>query len=267
MPPSQPSSPPPVALCFGASDPTGASGIQADLLTLGACGVHPLSVLTALTSRDTRGQESCWPLDAGQIDEQARLLLEDLRVSAFRIGPLFTAASAAVLAEIIADYPDIPLVLSATPGASDDEDLPDALRDLLLPQATVLCCNARDAAQLAEPLTADNADSPGTPASCARHLLALGAAHVLISTEGPSGQLVDTLYGAQGVLRTDAHRRLPGRQLGAGSTLAAALTAFLARGMSVSEAVGQAISFTQTSLAAAFAPGMGGLVPWAGAQR
>lgn len=256
--------PPPAVLCFGPSDPTGASGIQADLLTLAACGVHPLSVLTSIAARDTRGLETAWALEIGQIDEQARVLLEDMCISAFKVGHLLTAASAAVLAEIISDYPDIPLVLCPALGASDDEDLPDVLLDLLLPLASVLCCNAADAALLAE-ASAPDGSRASSPAACARQLLARGAEHVLITGgASTSHQLIDTLYGPQGVLRTDVHERHPEAILGAGSTLSAAIAAFLAQGITVVEAVGRAGEFTQASLAAGFSPGMGGRIPWRG---
>ncbi|WP_417069006.1 bifunctional hydroxymethylpyrimidine kinase/phosphomethylpyrimidine kinase [Niveibacterium terrae] len=255
---------PPAALCFGASDPTGASGIQADLLTLAACGVHPLSVPTSLAARDTRGLETVWALEIGQIDEQARVLLEDLRISAFKVGHLLTAASVAVLAEIISDYPEVPLVLAPAPGASDDEDLPDALLDLLLPLSSVLCCNEADAALLAEASAPDEGRA-SSPAACARELLARGAGQVLI-TGGASAsqQLIDTLYGPQGVQSTSVHDRHPETFLGAGSTLSAAITAYLARGFTTVEAVKLAGTFTQTSLAAGFSPGMGGRIPWRG---
>lgn len=255
-------SPPPAVLCFGASDPTGASGIQADLLTLAACGVHPLSVPTSLAARDTRGLEAVWALEIGQIDEQARILLEDLRVSAFKVGHLLTATSVAVLAEIISDYPDIPLVLAPAPGASDDEDLPDALLDLLLPLASVLCCNEADAALLAEASAPDEGRA-SSPAACARELLARGARHVLVTGgANASRQLIDTLYGPQGVQSTTAHERRPETFLGAGSTLSAAITAYLAQGCTVIEAFKRAETFTQASLAAGFSPGMGGRIPW-----
>lgn len=262
MPILPPKNIPPVVLCFGSSDPTAGSGIQADILTLSACGVHPLSVLTAVTVQDTRALEVVWALGAEQIDEQARVLLEDFRIAAFKIGAIGTAINAAVLAEIVSDYPDIPLVLApAIGGPNDEEDLPEALRDLLLPLTTVLCCNASDASRLAEDPELDE-EQQLTPAACARRLLGLGARHVLI-TGGTSSapQIVDTLYAQQGVLKTNAHERLPGSFLGAGSTLSAAIAGGLAQGLPLAEALDRAEEFTLQSLSSAFAPGMGRLLP------
>jgi hydroxymethylpyrimidine/phosphomethylpyrimidine kinase len=79
---------PPVVLTFAASDPSGATGMQADLLTLASMGCHPLSVVTAITVQDTTGVEGVLPLEAEWVADQARCLLEDMPVDAFKIGAL-----------------------------------------------------------------------------------------------------------------------------------------------------------------------------------
>jgi hydroxymethylpyrimidine/phosphomethylpyrimidine kinase len=109
--PVTPLEPPPVVLSFAASDPTGGAGLQADILTLASLGCHPLSVVTAITVQDTTGVEGVLPIDAGWIADQARALLEDIPVAAFKIGMLGSLEAIAAIAEIISDYPDIPLVL------------------------------------------------------------------------------------------------------------------------------------------------------------
>ena len=102
---------PPIVMTFAASDPTGGAGLQADLMTLASLGCHPLSVVTALTIQDTAGVEDVLHIDAGWVADQARALLEDMPVAAFKLGMLGSAEVVAVIAEILADYPDIPLVL------------------------------------------------------------------------------------------------------------------------------------------------------------
>src|SRR5690242_18689203 len=102
---------PPIVLTFAASDPTGGAGIQADLLTLASMGCHPLSVVTALTVQDTAGVDSVLAIDADWIADQARTLLEDMPVAAFKLGMLGSVEAISVIAEIVADYPDVPLVL------------------------------------------------------------------------------------------------------------------------------------------------------------
>ena len=82
---------PPIVLAFAASDPTGGAGLQADVLTIAAMGCHPLSVLTALTVQDTAGVESLRGIDARWVDDQARRLLAEIRVDAFKLGVLGSA--------------------------------------------------------------------------------------------------------------------------------------------------------------------------------
>src|SRR2546422_1459778 len=80
------SAPPAAVLSFAASDPTGGAGLHADLLTIAALGCHPLSVVTALTVQDTRGVERVMAIEPSWIAEQARRVLEDIEVAAFKAG-------------------------------------------------------------------------------------------------------------------------------------------------------------------------------------
>ena len=102
---------PPIVLVFAAADPTGGAGLQADLLTLSSMGCHALSVITAITVQDTVGVEDIHALDAELVAAQARAVLEDMPVAAFKIGMLGSVENIAAIAEIVADYPDVPLIL------------------------------------------------------------------------------------------------------------------------------------------------------------
>lgn len=123
---------PPIVLTFAATDPSGGAGMQADLLTIASMGCHPLSVVTAITVQDTSGVDDLLPIDAEWVADQARAVLEDMPVNAFKIGLLGSVENIAAIAEIIADYPDIPLVLDPVlaSGRGDelvDESMADAL--------------------------------------------------------------------------------------------------------------------------------------------
>src|SRR3954447_17032489 len=100
------SAPPPIVLTFAGSDPTGGAGLQADLLTLASMGCHPLSVVTALTVQDTRGVDDVLAIDSDWVVDQARKLLEDMPIGAFKIGVLGSVENITAVAEIISDYPD-----------------------------------------------------------------------------------------------------------------------------------------------------------------
>ncbi len=253
---------PPIVLSFAASDPSGGAGIQADLLTLSSMGCHPLSVITALTVQDTAGVEAILPIDAEWIEDQARALLEDMPVAAFKIGLPGSVENIAVIAEILSDYPDIPLVLDPVLASGRGDDLADdemiaALRELLLPQTTILTPNSLEARRLA-----DDEESEPALDDCARRLIGLGCEYVLVTgTHENTAQVVNTLYGESGLVRCDSWERLPGSYHGSGCTLASAIAANLANGLSVTEAVRDAQDYTWQSLAAGFRPGMGQFIP------
>ncbi|MGC3962286.1 MAG: hydroxymethylpyrimidine/phosphomethylpyrimidine kinase [Rhodocyclaceae bacterium] len=254
---------PPIVLTFAASDPTGGAGLQSDLLTLAALGVHPLSVVTGITLQDTAGIEDMDAIDSDWVADQARVLLEDIPVQAFKIGVLGSVENVAAVAEVIADYPDLPVVFdpvfsSTRADAFADEEMLAAMTELLLPLTTVLTPTGAEARRFAQE---DDDDELSLP-DCARHLIELGADHVLITgVHEHTPQVINTLYGSTGVIRSDAWERLHGNYHGAGSTLACAIAALLARGESLSDAVHAAQAFTWNTLAHANRIGMGQLIP------
>jgi hydroxymethylpyrimidine/phosphomethylpyrimidine kinase len=255
---------PPLVMVFAASDPTGGAGIQADIMTIAGMGCHTLSVITALTVQDTAGVVDILPIDEDFVAEQARAVLEDMPVQAFKLGVLGSAENIAVIAEIIADYPHVPVVVDPIVASGRGDELAsdamiEVLRELILPQATIITPNTMEARRLV--LSMDENDAPGL-AECARRLLRLGCEYVLITgSHEQSVQVINTLYGRSGIVRTDSWERLPGSYHGSGCTLASALAAAIAHGLDVPRAVREAQEFTWQSLAAAFRPGMGQFIP------
>jgi hydroxymethylpyrimidine/phosphomethylpyrimidine kinase len=242
---------PPIVLAFAATDPSGGAGMQADVMTLASMGCHPLSVVTAITIQDTMGVEEVMALDAEWVADQARCVLEDMPVVAFKI------------AEVVSDYPEIPLVLDPVlaSGRGDElvtEDMISALRELLIPQTTIITPNSIEARRLVQDEGEDDLDL----AECARRLLAMGCEYVLITgTHENTPLVVNTLYGQDGVVRSDSWERLPGSYHGSGCTLASAIAATIANGLSISDAVKDAQEYTWQTLKAAFRPGMGQHIP------
>lgn len=265
--PANPS--PPIVLSFAASDPTGGAGLQADILTLASLGCHPLSVVTAITVQDTAGVEGVLPLDAEWVADQARTLLEDMPVAAFKLGMLGSVEIIAAIAEIISDYPDIPVVLDPVlaSGRGDqfaDEEMIEAMIGLLLPQTTLLTPNSLEARRLAQQLGEVNGDARHEHglAECAHFLINAGCEYVLVTGTHEAGlQVVNTLYGSHGTVRADRWDRLPGSYHGSGCTLASAIAAHFASGVDVADAVMGAQEFTWRTLAAGFRPGMGQFIP------
>ncbi|MBC8007462.1 MAG: bifunctional hydroxymethylpyrimidine kinase/phosphomethylpyrimidine kinase [Prolixibacteraceae bacterium] len=258
---------PPIVLVFAGTDPSGGAGMQADILTLSSMGCHPLSVVTAVTIQDTMGVEDVLPIDAEWVADQARCVLEDVPVTVFKIGLLGSVEAVAAIAEVVSDYPDIPLVLDPilASGRGDElasEDLISAMRELLIPQTTLITPNSLEVRRLAQDEEADEDDDPNL-GECARRILSLGCEYVLITgTHENTPLVVNTLYEQQGVVvRTDSWQRLAGTYHGSGCTLASAIAATIANGLAIPEAVRDAQEYTWQTLKHAYRTGMGQLVP------
>ncbi len=255
--------PPPIVLSFSANDSSGGAGIQADILTIASMGCHPLSVITAITVQDTAGVDDVMALDPGWVVDQARAVLEDMPVHVFKTGMLGSVEIITAIAEVISDYPDIPLVLDPvlSSGRGDEfanEDMVLAMRELLLPQATIITPNSLEARRLAQE---DDYDAPDL-GQCGSRLLHMGCEYVLITgTHENSPEVINTLYAAAGIVRSDAWQRLPGSYHGSGCTLASAIAATLANGLPVAEGVYEAQEYTWQALKAGFHPGMGQYLP------
>ena len=263
MAPTMSASLPPIVLSFAATDPTGGAGIQADLLTLSSMGCHALTVVTAITVQDTAGVEDVLPIEADWVSDQARVLLEDMPVAAFKIGLVGSVENCAAIAEVVSDYPDVPLILDPVlaSGRGDEmatEEMIEAMREMLIPQTTIITPNSLEARRLAD----DGGDEERSLEDCAKRILEMGCEYVLITGAHENTPLViNTLYGQQGVIRTDSWQRLPGSYHGSGCTLASAIAATLANGLDIPEAVREAQEYTWQTLNAGFRPGMGQYIP------
>ncbi|UXH81001.1 bifunctional hydroxymethylpyrimidine kinase/phosphomethylpyrimidine kinase [Roseateles amylovorans] len=251
-------------MSFNASDPSGAGGSAGDVATIAAMGAHALPVITAILMRDTAEVFDHHTLDGDCIVEQARSILEDVPVAAWKVGFLGSAEGIASVAEVLSDYPDVPLV-AYLPSISwlDEEQQQsylDAFRELVLPQTLVLVGNHKT---LCDCLLPDwDADRPASPRELAVAAHQHGAAHVLVTGIGLPNQYLDNvLAGPQGAITGEKFERFEATFVGAGDTLSAALAALLSVGSEPHDAVGEALAFLDQSLEAGFRPGMGNVVP------
>jgi hydroxymethylpyrimidine/phosphomethylpyrimidine kinase len=256
---------PPAVLTFAATDPSSGAGLQADILTLASIGCHPLSVVTALTVQDTLGVDNVMVFEAEWVNEQARAILEDMHVSAFKLGMLGNVENIAVIAEIMADYPDTPLLIDPilASGRGDElanEEMQEAMAELLFPQATLITPNSLEARRLAFPDDAEDSDT--SLDECAERLLDMGCEYVLITgTHERTTEVVNTLYSNEGLIKAYSWERLPGSYHGSGCTLTSAIAACIAHGLSMEEAITEAQEYTWQTLKGAFRPGMGQYIP------
>ncbi len=258
---------PPSVMTFAATDPSSGAGLQADILTFASIGCHPLSVVTGITVQDTVGVENMMTFDADWIDEQARTILEDMQVMAFKIGMIGSVENVAVIAEIVADYPDVPLLIDPvlSSGRGDElanDNVQEAMLDLLIPQATLITPNSIEARRLAfYNDDSDEAENASLDESALR-LLDIGSEYVLITgTHERTAEVTNTLYGADGLIKAYNWERLPGSYHGSGCTLTSAIAACIAHGLSMEEAILEAQEYTWKTLKAGFRPGMGQYIP------
>jgi hydroxymethylpyrimidine/phosphomethylpyrimidine kinase len=273
---------PACVMLFNASDASGAGGVAGDVSTVVAMGAHPLPVVTSIVLRDTAEVFEQHVLDEDVLANQARSILEDVTVAGWKVGFLGSAESVSVVAEILADYPDVPLVsyLPNLAWMNDDEATAyhDAFRELILPATEVLVGNHKNLTDFLLPEW-DNERPPS-----ARELAVAAAEHgtrfvlvtgVMLPNKAPASsskttagtasaavQWVDNiLASSEGALAGEKFERFEANFVGAGETLAAALAALLASGAELQTAVGEALQFLDQSLDAGFRPGMGNVVP------
>jgi len=179
---------------------------------------------------------------------------------------LGSVENVAVIAEIVADYPDIPLLIDPilASGRGDElanDDMQDAMIELLFPQATLITPNSLEARRLAFPDDSEEAENASLD-DCAASLLAMGSEYVLITGTHERGpEVINTLYGRNGLARSYTWERLPGSYHGSGCTLTSAIAACMAHGLDIEEAVAEAQEYTWQTLKAGFRPGMGQYIP------
>ena len=211
------------------------------------------------------GVEDVLPIDAEWVADQARCVLEDVPVAVFKIGLLGSVDTVTAIAEVVSDYPDIPLVLDPVLASGRGDELASAelilaMRELLIPQTTLITPNSLEVRRLMQ--EDDSDDEEADLGECAHRLLSLGCEYVLITgTHENTPQVINTLYEQHGVVRTDSWQRLPGTFHGSGCTLASAIAATIANGLAVPEAVRDAQEYTWQTLKHAYRTGMGQLVP------
>lgn len=252
-------SPVPVVMVFAGNDPSGGAGMQADIEALVSHGCHTTPVITALTIQDTQDVIGLTPLDGGLIEEQARAVLEDMPVSAFKLGLLPSAEAVEAVHGILDDYPEIPVVMDPVLATGSgtllvDDDIMESMTTQLLPQTTVLTPNSHEARVLAP-----EAD---TLEACAMALLERGAEFVLITgTHENTRHVENRLFGNNRLLETFTWERLEGSFHGSGCTLASSIAGLLAQGLEPFAAVHEAQEYTWQALAEGYRIGMGQQLP------
>ena len=236
----------PIALTIAGSDPSGGAGIQADLKTFHQLRVYGTAAITLVTVQNTTRMSRVETLDPSLVSEQINAVLEDLPPQAAKTGALGTAA---IIEAVAGCALNCPLVVDPVMIGKHGKPLMDmagreALRRLLLPKAALVTPNLHEAAELAGFLVEDFDQMREAAVRIAR----FGARSVLIKGGHLKGDVVDLLYHAGGFTELRAARIDTPHTHGTGCTYSAAITAFLARGLPMLEAVTRAKRFIDEAI-------------------
>ncbi|MFE2276221.1 bifunctional hydroxymethylpyrimidine kinase/phosphomethylpyrimidine kinase [Streptomyces sp. NPDC059454] len=248
---------PPRVLTVAGSDSGGGAGIQADLKTMLALGVHGMSVLTAVTAQNSLGVQGAWELPVEAVRAQYRSVVDDIGVQAVKTGMLSSAELVEAVADLIAGT-DAPAVVDPVGVSKHGDPLLaasalDSVRTRLLPVATVATPNLDEVAQL----TGVRVEAEDDLRRAARAVLEFGPRWVVIKGGHLSGDAVDLLTDGSWEYWLRAPRHDNRHTHGTGCTLASAIASGLAKGRSVPEAVTAAKDYVTGAIAAGFALGEG----------
>jgi hydroxymethylpyrimidine/phosphomethylpyrimidine kinase len=245
-------------MTIAGSDSGGGAGIEADLRTFAAYGVHGTVALTAVTAQSTVAVTAVCPLEAEMVLAQVQTVLDDIEVHAVKTGMLARPRTIEAVAALAATGVLAPLVVDPVLVSSSGHPLMEdggvqAYREALIPQADLVTPNLREAAVLLS-LDVEDLDSVAAMAEAAHALIGLGAAACLIKgghllARGVTAERApDVLVGPQGVLELDAPRISTRNDHGTGCSTAAAVAAGLAQGLSLTQAVETAKAFIHRAI-------------------
>jgi hydroxymethylpyrimidine/phosphomethylpyrimidine kinase len=248
---------PPLALTIAGSDSGGGAGIQADLKTMLALGVHGMSVITAVTAQNSLGVQGYWELPAESVRQQFGSVVDDIGVDAVKTGML----ASAVLVETVADLltgVGAPVVVDPVGVSKHGDPLLAAdavatVRERLLPLATIVTPNLYEVAQLTGVKVDDESDMP----AAAEAVKALGPGWVLVKGGHLPGESADLLWDGEHAYWFRSERYETRHTHGTGCTLASAIAAHLAQGRSMVEAVSGAKDFVTGAVRGGFPLGRG----------
>ncbi len=224
----------PRALAIAGSDSGGGAGIQADIKAFAAAGVHGMTAITAITAQNTVGVTAVHVLPPEMIVAQVRAVADDIEIDAVKIGMLADEATIRAVAEaldLVGDAPVVidPVMVSESGARLLDEGAVGALRELLLPRATVVTPNLPEALVLA------GGDEQQSPAELAERIHLLGPTAVVV-TGGHRDEAADTFYDGTELTEIPGPRHEDGAAHGSGCTHSSTLAAHLARGATPLEA-------------------------------
>lgn len=248
--------PPPLVMVIGGMDPSGGAGLCADIQTLSAMGCHAAPIVTAITVQDTQTVSSFRAIEASLVESQMRALLDDLALTVVKTGMLVNKEIISTVATLLAEYPDIRLIVDPVMSSNKDDSLSEGsltgpLKSLLFPLATVITPNILEATKLAgKDLGPDECAAILSESDC-----------LITGTHADTSDVINRYYFQGSKRREWIWPRLKHEYHGSGCTLASAIAAGIAQGLVLEAALEQAQTFVANCLQAGFKPGNGQHIP------
>jgi hydroxymethylpyrimidine/phosphomethylpyrimidine kinase len=248
---------PPRVLAIAGSDSGGGAGIQADLKTMLALGVHGMTVICAVTAQNSVGVQGYWELPPEAVRAQLDSVLGDIGAQAIKTGMLASAALVATVSDALTEVA-APVVVDPVAVSKHGDSLLsagtlEAVRERLLPLATVVTPNLLEAGLLTGMSITDEAQM----LTAARMINSMGPQWVLVKGGHLAGNPVDLLFDGQRVIRFPCQRIASVHTHGTGCTLASAIASRLAIGDDVTAAVRVAKEYVTGAINGGFPLGAG----------
>lgn len=248
----------PAVLSIAGSDPSGGAGIQADLKTFLACGVYGMSVITAVVAENTVGVQSIFPMPGAVVRAQLESVCSDIYPSAVKIGMLSGAEQMQAIVETLSKYPVTHLVIDPVLAATDgtpllETEAIDLFSREMLPGTTLLTPNIPEASLLSGIRIVTETDRK----EAAKKLVQMGAKSVLVKGGHLDGDAYDLYYDGASFIGFSAPRIETIHTHGTGCTLSAAITAHLAKGLEMQEAIAAAKNYLTDTMLHTLAMGHG----------
>lgn len=234
---------PPIALTIAGSDSSGGAGIQADIKTFSALGVYSASVITNITAQNTCGVRSVHALPIDVIEAQLRAVFDDLNISCVKIGMLNTISTIHLVSTILKEYRPKYIVLDPVMISSSGKPLIEttaieALKTTLFPISTLITPNIPEAAAL---LNSPQAENKFAMHQTIKALTTFGAQSILLKGGHLIGDQCTDLLLDNGNIHEFSQTKIPTNNThGTGCTLSSAISAYLALGYSMLDAVSKA---------------------------
>ncbi|MBR2255174.1 MAG: bifunctional hydroxymethylpyrimidine kinase/phosphomethylpyrimidine kinase [Candidatus Methanomethylophilaceae archaeon] len=249
-----------MALTIAGSDSVGGAGVQADVKAMAAVGVHAASVITAVTAQNTKGVDAIYPMDPEAVEQQLRTVLRDCDVKAIKTGMLYSADIVDVVCDVL-EYHEVPLIVdpvmvSGTGSDLSDDSLLKAMKKKLLPICELVTPNRHEAEALAG-MKISNYDD----VTMACELIGKEGSSVLLKGGHFTGSKVtDYLYLSSEITELTYPRVQNRSGHGSGCTLSSYITANMASGMDIVNAIMVSRERIQKAIECQYAVGKGDVV-------